>query len=234
MSARVLVVDDEESFVDALSVGLRGEGFTVHVARDGIEALQVFDDVRPDLVLLDVMLPRMSGLDVCRELRSRSTVPILMVTARDDELDAVVGLELGADDYVTKPYSLRELVARMRAALRRSHPNQPLDELLSRTVIDIGDVTLDPDRHEVVVRGEQVHLPLKEFELLETLMSHAGRVVSRESLIDQVWGPNYVGDTKTLDVHIKRLRARVEENPSEPTRIATVRGVGYRFENGRR
>ena len=233
MSARVLVVDDEESFVDALSVGLRGEGFDVHVARDGVEALEVFDDVQPDLVLLDVMLPRLSGLDVCRELRARSTVPILMVTARDDELDAVVGLELGADDYVTKPYALRELVARMRAALRRSQTTRSLDEMLARTAIDVGDVTLDPERHEVLVRGEQIHLPLKEFELLEALMSNAGRVVSRESLIDQVWGPDYVGDTKTLDVHIKRLRARVEENPSEPTRIATVRGVGYRFENGR-
>lgn len=234
MSTRVLVVDDEESFVDALSVGLRDQGFVVHVARDGAEALTVFDDVHPDLVLLDVMLPRLSGLDVCRELRSRSTVPILMVTARDDELDAVVGLELGADDYITKPYALRELVARMRAALRRAQANPQLDELLSRTTLDIGDVSLDPDRHEVVVRGEEIHLPLKEFELLEVLMSNAGRVVTRDSLIDQVWGPDYVGDTKTLDVHIKRLRARLEEDPSQPTRIATVRGVGYRFENGRR
>lgn len=234
MSTRVLVVDDEESFVDALSVGLRNEGFTVDVARDGAEALEVFDDVRPDVVLLDVMLPRLSGLDVCRELRSRSSVPILMVTARDDEVDAVLGLELGADDYITKPYSLRELIARMRAALRRAQTNPALDDLLSRTTLDVGDVTLDPERHEVVVRGEQVHLPLKEFELLEALMSHAGRVVTRDSLIDQVWGPDYVGDTKTLDVHIKRLRARLEEDPSQPTRIATVRGVGYRFENGRR
>ena len=234
MSARVLVVDDEESFVDALSVGLKNEGFTVHVARDGREALEVFDDVHPDLVLLDVMLPRLSGLDVCRELRSRSSVPILMVTARDDELDAVVGLELGADDYIAKPYALRELIARMRAALRRANANATLDEILSRTTLDVGDVTLDPDRHEVVVRGEEIHLPLKEFELLEVLMSNAGRVVTRDALIDQVWGPDYVGDTKTLDVHIKRLRARLEEDPSQPTRIATVRGVGYRFENGRR
>lgn len=234
MSARVLVVDDEESFVDALSVGLRKEGFTVHVARDGKEALEVFDDVQPDLVLLDVMLPRLSGLDVCRELRSRSSVPILMVTARDDELDAVVGLELGADDYITKPYALRELIARMRAALRRAQSNPALDEILSRSTLDVGDVSLDPERHEVVVRGEDIHLPLKEFELLEVLMSNAGRVVTRDSLIDQVWGPDYVGDTKTLDVHIKRLRARVEEDPAQPTRIATVRGVGYRFENGRR
>ena len=234
MSARVLVVDDEESFVDALCVGLRNEGFTVHVARDGAEALEVFDDVHPDLVLLDVMLPRLSGLDVCRELRSRSSVPILMVTARDDELDAVVGLELGADDYITKPYALRELIARMRAALRRAQANPGLDEILSRTTLDVGDVTLDPERHQVVVRGEEIHLPLKEFELLEALMSNAGRVVTRDSLIDQVWGPDYVGDTKTLDVHIKRLRARLEEDPSQPTRIATVRGVGYRFENGRR
>ena len=234
MSAKVLVVDDEESFVDALSVGLRGEGFLVHVARDGLEALKVFDDVQPDLVLLDVMLPRMSGLDVCRELRARSSVPILMVTARDAELDAVLGLELGADDYITKPYSLRELVARVRAALRRSQTMSGLDEVLSRTTLDVGDVSLDPDRHEVMVRGQHVHLPLKEFELLEALMSNAGRVVTRDSLIDQVWGPDYVGDTKTLDVHIKRLRARLEENPAQPTRIATVRGVGYRFENGRR
>ena len=234
MSASVLVVDDEESFVDALRVGLRNEGFTVHVASDGVEALDVFDDVRPDLVLLDVMLPRLSGLDVCRELRSRSSVPILMVTARDGELDAVVGLELGADDYITKPYALRELVARMRAALRRAQASPALDELLSRTTLAVGDVSLDPERHEVVVRGEEIHLPLKEFELLEVLMSHAGRVVTRDSLIDQVWGPDYVGDTKTLDVHIKRLRARLEEDPSQPTRIATVRGVGYRFENGRR
>ena len=234
MSARVLVVDDEESFVDALSVGLRGEGFVVDVARDGVEALKIFDEVQPDLVLLDVMLPRLSGLDVCRELRSRSTVPILMVTARDGELDAVVGLELGADDYITKPYALRELVARIRAALRRAQTVPALDELLARTTLDVGDVSLDPERHEVIVRGETVHLPLKEFELLEALMSNAGRVVTRDSLIDQVWGPDYVGDTKTLDVHIKRLRARLEENPGQPTRIATVRGVGYRFENGRR
>ena len=234
MSARLLVVDDEESFVDALSVGLRNEGFTVHVARDGVEALQAFDDVNPDLVLLDVMLPRLSGLDVCRELRSRSSVPILMVTARDDELDAVVGLELGADDYITKPYALRELIARIRAALRRAQATPALDEILSRTTLDVGDVALDPERHEVVVRGEEIHLPLKEFELLEALMSNAGRVMTRDSLIDQVWGPDYVGDTKTLDVHIKRLRTRLEEDPSQPTRIATVRGVGYRFENGRR
>jgi len=234
VSVRVLVVDDEESFVDALSVGLRSEGFIVHVARDGVEALKVFDDVQPEVVLLDVMLPLMSGLDVCRELRARSSVPILMVTARDAELDAVVGLELGADDYITKPYSLRELVARMRAALRRSQSNPALDEILARTTLDIGDVSLDPERHEVLVRGEEIHLPLKEFELLEALMSNAGRVVTRDSLIDQVWGPDYVGDTKTLDVHIKRLRARLEDNPAQPTRIATVRGVGYRFENGRR
>jgi len=234
MSVRVLVVDDEESFVDALSVGLRSEGFIVHVARDGVEALKVFDDVQPEVVLLDVMLPLMSGLDVCRELRARSSVPILMVTARDAELDAVVGLELGADDYITKPYALRELVARMRAALRRSQSNPALDEILARTTLDIGDVSLDPERHEVLVRGEEIHLPLKEFELLEALMSNAGRVVTRDSLIDQVWGPDYVGDTKTLDVHIKRLRARLEDNPAQPTRIATVRGVGYRFENGRR
>ena len=234
MSPRILVVDDEESFVDALSVSLKAEGFTVAVARTGPEALTVFDEAQPDLVLLDLMLPGISGLDVCREIRSRSQVPILMVTARDSEVDAVVGLELGADDYITKPYGLRELIARIRAALRRAGASASIEEMLTRTVLEVGDVTLDPERHEVEIRGELVHLPLKEFELLEALLSHSGRVVTRESLIDLVWGLDYVGDTKTLDVHIKRLRARVEHDPSSPTRIATVRGVGYRYENGSR
>jgi two-component system response regulator RegX3 len=226
----VLVVEDEESFIEALVVGLKREGFRVKVARDGVEALELFDASRPDLVLLDVMLPRMSGIDVCREIRSRgSRVPIIMVTAKGSEIDTVVGLEVGADDYVTKPYRLRELVARMRAVMRRT-PSE--DALLATTgdAIAVGDVALDPMRHEVRVRGDEVALPLKEFELLELLLDNAGRVLTRDTLIDRVWGPHYVGDTKTLDVHIKRLRTKVEDDPSHPTRITTIRGLGYRYE----
>ena len=227
----VLVVEDEESFVEALVVGLKREGFRVRVARDGLEALEVFDASRPDLVLLDVMLPRMSGVDVCREIRTKSRVPIVMVTAKASEIDTVVGLEVGADDYVTKPYRLRELVARMRAVLRRV-PRE--DEMhTSGDVLEVGDVRLDPECHEVMVRGEEIALPLKEFEVLELLLDNAGRVLTRETLIDRVWGPHYVGDTKTLDVHIKRLRAKVEEDPSHPTRITTIRGLGYRYEKPR-
>jgi two-component system response regulator RegX3 len=226
--ATVLVVEDEESFVDALAVGLKREGFLVKVARDGLEALTLFDSVRPDLVLLDVMLPHLSGVDVCREIRSRSKTPIIMVTAKGGEIDTVVGLEVGADDYITKPYRLRELVARMRAVLRRA-PRQ--DELRSDGgVLEVGDVQLDPERHEVMVRGHHVSLPLKEFDLLELLLLNAGRVLTRETLIDRVWGPNYVGDTKTLDVHVKRLRSKVEDDPSRPRRILTIRGLGYRYE----
>ena len=224
----VLVVEDEDSFVDALTVGLTREGFRVQVARDGAAALDVFDAVNPDLVLLDVMLPKISGIDVCRELRRRSSVPIIMVTAKGAEIDTVVGLEVGADDYVTKPYRLRELVARMRAVLRRrSHEPAPV---LDGEVLQVGDVALDPERHEVVVRGRQVQLPLKEFELLELLLANAGRVLTRDTLIDRVWGTDYVGDTKTLDVHVKRLRAKIEDDPSTPTRIVTIRGLGYKFE----
>ena len=223
----VLVVEDEESFVDALSIGLKREGFRIRVARDGAEALALFDAVQPDLVLLDVMLPRVSGLDVCREIRSRSKVPIIMVSAKTTEIDTVVGLEVGADDYVPKPFRLRELVARMRAALRRAPPSE---EPSDGAVLEVGDVRLDPARHEVFVRGEAVALPLKEFELLELLLDNAGRVLTRETLIDRVWGHDYVGDTKTLDVHIKRLRAKVERDPSSPTRITTIRGLGYKFE----
>jgi two-component system response regulator RegX3 len=227
----VLVVEDEESFVEALVVGLKREGFRVKIARDGLEALEVFDASRPDLVLLDVMLPRMSGVDVCREIRNKSRVPIVMVTAKASEIDTVVGLEVGADDYVTKPYRLRELVARMRAVLRRAPKD---DELLSSgEVLEVGDVRLDPERHEVVVRGSEIALPLKEFELLELLLDNAGRVLTRETLIDRVWGPHYVGDTKTLDVHVKRLRSKVEDDPSQPTRITTIRGLGYRYERPR-
>jgi two-component system response regulator RegX3 len=223
----VLVVEDEESFVDALLVGLKREGFRVTVARDGAEALDVFDAVRPDLVLLDVMLPRISGIDVCREIRARSGVPIIMVSAKTAEIDTVVGLEVGADDYVPKPYRLRELVARMRAALRRARRDETPAE---RTTLEVGDVRLDPERHEVFLRGEPLNLPLKEFELLEVLLDNAGRVLPRDTLIDRVWGYDYVGDTKTLDVHIKRLRAKIEDDPTEPVRIVTIRGLGYKYE----
>jgi two-component system response regulator RegX3 len=224
----ILVVEDEESFVDALTVGLRREGFRVRIARDGAEALEIFDLVRPDLVLLDVMLPRISGVDVCREIRSRSKVPIIMVTARTSEIDTVVGLEVGADDYVSKPYRLRELVARMRAALRRANAAESLAR--GEGAVEVGDVRLDPERHEVFVRGEPVALPLKEFELLQLLLDNAGRVLTRDTLIDRVWGSDYVGDTKTLDVHVKRLRAKVEVDPSKPRSIVTIRGLGYKFE----
>jgi two-component system response regulator RegX3 len=227
--ATVLVVEDEDSFVEALTVGLKREGFRVTVARDGSEALDLFDAVRPDLVLLDVMLPKVSGIDVCRELRRRSSVPIIMVTAKGSEIDTVVGLEVGADDYVTKPYRLRELVARMRAVLRRRAAD-PSTQPLTGDVLQVGDVALDPERHEVVIRGEHVSLPLKEFELLEILLANAGRVLPRDTLIDRVWGTDYVGDTKTLDVHVKRLRAKVEPDPSAPTRIVTIRGLGYKYE----
>ncbi len=224
----ILVVEDEEAFVEALTVGLKREGFRVQVARDGAEALAVFDAVDPDLVLLDVMLPKVSGIDVCRQIRTRSKVPIIMVTAKAAEIDTVVGLEVGADDYVTKPYRLRELVARMRAVLRRS----PLDEPsgVVGEAMTVGDVTIDPEGHEVFVRGERVSLPLKEFELLALLIENAGRVLPRETLIDRVWGLDYVGDTKTLDVHVKRLRSKIEEDPSAPTRIVTIRGLGYKYE----
>jgi two-component system response regulator RegX3 len=225
----ILVVEDEDSFVDALTVGLAREGFRVQVARDGAQALDLFDVVRPDLVLLDVMLPKVSGIDVCRELRSRSKVPIIMVTAKGAEIDTVVGLEVGADDYVTKPYRLRELVARMRAVLRRSPGMGDALPEPSAEALVVGDVQLDPGRHEVVIRGEAVNLPLKEFELLALLLEHAGRVLTRDTLIDRIWGHDYVGDTKTLDVHIKRLRAKVEPDPTNPTHITTIRGLGYKY-----
>jgi two-component system response regulator RegX3 len=228
----ILVVDDEESYRDALTVALEREGFRVEVAADGQEALDQFEATRPSLILLDVMLPRISGVDVCRELRSRSRVPIIMVTARSNEIDAVVGLEVGADDYVSKPFRLRELIARVRAALRRSSEDEQAD-IAAQEVLEIGDVRLDASRHEVFVRGEPVALPLKEFELLELLLANAGRVLTRDVLIDRIWGPNYFGDTKTLDVHVKRLRAKVEEDPSNPSRVVTIRGVGYRYEKPR-
>jgi len=242
----VLLVEDEDSFIDALTLGLTREGFAVQVARDGAEALELFDEMHPDVVLLDVMLPKVSGLDVCREIRSRSEVPILLVTARSSEIDTVVGLEVGADDYITKPYRMRELVARMRAVLRRRMPAAaavvvppspgggallPAGPLPGPATarLDGGDVSVDVSRHEVRIRGELVALPLKEFELLALLVAHPERVVTRELLMQRVWGPDYVGDTKTLDVHIKRLRGKVEVDPAQPERIVTIRGVGYKY-----
>jgi two-component system, OmpR family, response regulator RegX3 len=226
----VLIAEDEESFLDALVIGLGHEGFKVAVARDGSEALRMFEESPPDLVLLDLMLPKISGLDVCRSIRAASSVPIIMVTAKGAEIDTVVALEVGADDYVTKPYRLRELVARMRAVLRRSnHMAGGADAAGSPETIEAGDVRVDTDQRRVFVRGEEVALRRKEFELLHLLVENAGRVLTRDVLIDRIWGSDYIGDTKTLDVHIKRLRSRVEEDPSEPTLITTVRGVGYRF-----
>lgn len=224
----VLIVEDEPSFIEALRIGLGREGFRVEVARDGLEALELFDVVDPDVVLLDVMLPKVSGLDVCRRLRLRSTVPIVMVTAKGGEIDTVVGLEVGADDYVTKPYRIRELVARIRAVMRRRPRQRSAD--LSSAALSVGPVSLDPDEHLVTVDGTAVTMPLKEFELLHLLMANAGRVLARETLIDRVWGSDYVGDTKTLDVHIKRIRAKIEPDPSTPQRIVTIRGLGYKFE----
>jgi two-component system, OmpR family, response regulator RegX3 len=225
--ARVLVVEDEESFSDALSYMLRKEGFEVSVAPTGTSALTQFDRTGADIVLLDLMLPEMSGTEVCRQLRQRSAVPIIMVTARDSEIDKVVGLEIGADDYVTKPYSPRELVARIRAVLRRQSTETA--EVTTPTLA-AGPVRMDVERHVVTVDGTSVQLPLKEFELLELLLRNAGRVLTRGQLIDRVWGADYVGDTKTLDVHVKRLRSKVEPEPSAPRYIVTVRGLGYKFE----
>jgi two-component system response regulator RegX3 len=223
---RVLVVEDEESFSDALSYMLRKEGFEVAVAATGPEALTEFERAGSDIVLLDLMLPGLSGTEVCRQLRQRSNVPIIMVTARDGEIDKVVGLELGADDYVTKPYSPRELVARIRAVLRRR--SEP-EELLP-AALEAGPVRMDVDRHTVSVSGATVSLPLKEFELLEMLLRNAGRVLTRGQLIDRIWGADYVGDTKTLDVHVKRLRAKIEPEPASPRHLVTVRGLGYKYE----
>lgn len=225
---RVLIVEDEESFADPLAFLLRKEGFTAAVATTGQEALEEFDRNGADIVLLDLMLPGMSGTDVCKALRTRSTVPVIMVTARDSEIDKVVGLELGADDYVTKPYSARELIARVRAVLRRGGDTPESDDA---GVLEAGPVRMDVERHVVSVNGSDVPLPLKEFDLLEYLLRNAGRVLTRGQLIDRVWGADYVGDTKTLDVHVKRLRAKVEHDPSTPQHLVTVRGLGYKFES---
>ena len=228
---KVLVVEDEKSFVEALKVGLDREGFDVKVAEDGLMALNLFRTFKPDLILLDVMLPKISGLDVCKEIRTESKVPIIMVTAKGEEIDTVVGLEVGADDYVTKPYRLREVVARMRSLLRRSNWSDETEAISEGRVITVSDIQIDIDKYEVKVRNEIVDFPLKEFELLLLLLENAGRVLTRDVLIDRVWGFDYVGDTKTLDVHIKRLRSKVEKDPSKPQSIITVRGVGYKFVN---
>ncbi|NLG19930.1 MAG: response regulator transcription factor [Actinomycetales bacterium] len=223
---RILVVEDEESFSDPLSYLLKKEGYDVSVAETGPDALTEFDRNGADLVLLDLMLPGLSGVDVCRSLRAKSTVPVIMLTAKDSEVDKVVGLEIGADDYVTKPYSGRELLARIKAVLRRQA--EP-EELLPSTV-ESGPVRMDVERHTVTVDGEPITLPLKEFELLEMLLRNSGRVLTRGQLIDRIWGSDYVGDTKTLDVHVKRLRAKIEPDPGQPQHIITVRGLGYKFE----
>lgn len=223
---RIMVVEDEESFSEALAFMLRREGYEVEVAGDGNLALDMFEQRGADLILLDLMLPGLSGLEVCRQVRVKSQVPIIMLTAKDGEIDKVVGLEIGADDYVTKPFSSRELLARVRSVLRR---NGEPEELLATTV-EAGPVRMDVDRHVVTVRGEAVAMPLKEFDLLELLVRNAGRVLTRAQLIDRVWGADYVGDTKTLDVHVKRLRAKVEDDPGAPAHLLTVRGLGYKFE----
>jgi two-component system response regulator RegX3 len=223
----LLVIEDEESFSETLSYMLTREGFDVRVAATGPAGLEEFERHGADLVLLDLMLPGLSGTEVCRRLREQSDVPVIMLTARDSEVDKVVGLELGADDYVTKPFSARELVARIRAVLRRRSDTV---ETIVSGVVEAGPVRLDADRHIVTVRGESVTLPLREFELLEMLLRNAGRVLTRNQLIDRLWGSNYVGDTKTLDVHVKRLRSRVEEDPARPRHLVTVRGLGYKFE----
>ncbi|GAA2469548.1 MULTISPECIES: response regulator transcription factor [Terrabacter] len=226
--SRILIVEDEVSFSDPLSYLLKKEGYDVAVAETGPDGLAEFDKNGADLVLLDLMLPGLSGVDVCRALRQRSSVPVIMLTAKDSEIDKVVGLEIGADDYVTKPYSSRELLARVKAVLRRlAEP----EDLLPST-LESGPVRMDVERHTVSVEGRSASLPLKEFELLEMLLRNSGRVLTRMQLIDRVWGSDYVGDTKTLDVHVKRLRAKIEPDPANPVHIVTVRGLGYKFEAG--
>jgi len=223
----VLVVEDEQSLREPLVYILQREGFDVFEAADGPSALVQWQNNSPDLILLDLMLPGMSGVDVCREIRTRSSVPIIMVTAKDSEVDKVVGLEIGADDYVVKPYSTRELLARIKAVLRRGAAPESNE---TRSVLEAGPVRLDTERHAVTVDGEPVTLPLKEFELLEYLMDNTNRVLTRGQIIDRVWGSNYYGDTKTLDVHVKRIRSKIEPDPANPKLIVTVRGLGYKFE----
>ncbi|MDO5513231.1 response regulator transcription factor [Corynebacterium sp.] len=230
MTTTILIVEDEESLADPLAFLLRKEGFEVIIAGDGPTALVEFERNDIDIVLLDLMLPGMSGTDVCKQLRATSSVPVIMVTARDSEIDKVVGLELGADDYVTKPYSSRELIARIRAVLRRGVDPEPLIDEVEDQILEGGRVRMDVERHTVTVAGEPVPMPLKEFDLLEYLLRNAGRVLTRGQLIDRIWGADYVGDTKTLDVHVKRLRSKIEEEPSRPKQLVTVRGLGYKFE----
>lgn len=223
---KILLVEDEESLSDPLSYLLEREGYDVSIAEDGLKAVEMFELHGADIILLDLMLPGLPGTEVCRAIRAKSMVPIIMLTAKDTEIDKVVGLELGADDYVTKPYSSRELLARIRAVLRRG---QAQGSEGSSNVLEAGGVRVDVDRYVVTVRGEDMQLPLKEFELLEMLVRNAGRVMTREQLIDRVWGSDYVGDTKTLDVHVKRLRTKIEENPSKPELLVTLRGLGYKL-----
>jgi two-component system response regulator RegX3 len=225
--SRILVVEDEETLAEAISFLLSKEGFEVEIAEDGPAAVTAFEKNGADLILLDLMLPGLSGTEVCRQIRAKSSVPIIMLTAKDSEIDKVVGLEIGADDYVTKPYSSRELIARIRAVLRRGELGETNTV---EGVLSVGPIRLDSDRHVISVNNEQVALPLKEFELLEFLMRNSGRVLTRMQLIDRVWGSDYVGDTKTLDVHIKRLRAKIEKDPANPEMIQTVRGMGYKLE----
>jgi two-component system response regulator RegX3 len=222
---RILLVEDERSLREPLAFLLEREGYRVTMAKDGPGALEAFDRNNPDLILLDLMLPGLSGTEVCRQIRTRSNVPIIMLTAKDSEVDIVVGLELGADDYVTKPYSSRELLARMRAVLRRKGDATAANE----DILTAGEVSMDVERHTLTVRGQPVTLPLKEYELLEVLLRNAGRVLTRGQLMDRVWGPGYVGDSKTLDVHVKRIRGRIERDPAVPVMLVTVRGLGYRF-----
>lgn len=230
MSSHILLVEDEPSISEPLAFLLQREGYTVQVIANGQEAADSFEASDADLVLLDLMLPGLSGTEVCRSIRTKSQVPIIMLTAKDSEIDIVVGLELGADDYITKPYSSRELLARVRAAMRRAEISQAAPEDLQfDSVLEEEGIRLDTERHTVSVHGKEMAMPLREFELLELLMSNSGRVLTRGQLIDRVWGSDYYGDTKTLDVHIKRIRSRIEENPKDPKLVTTVRGVGYRF-----
>ncbi|MFC0316319.1 response regulator [Gordonia phosphorivorans] len=225
----VLIVEDEESLADPLAFLLRKEGFEASIINDGAEAVAAFDRLSPDIVLLDLMLPGMSGTEICKLIRAKSSTPVIMVTARDNEIDKVVGLELGADDYITKPYSARELIARIRAVLRRGGVVADDDDT-AIGVLEVGPVRMDVQRHTVTAAGAEVTLPLKEFDLLEYLLRNAGRVLTRSQLIDRVWGADYVGDTKTLDVHVKRLRSKIEPDPSQPRHLITLRGLGYKFE----
>ncbi len=226
---KVLVIEDEESFITALKVGLTREGFTVEVQSDGAEALNTFKTFNPDIVLLDLMLPNRSGVDICRDIRKIAKTPIIMVTAKSEEIDTVLGLEVGADDYISKPYRLHELIARMRAQLRRANwGDEPVAQYQTRKTT-IGDITIDPNRHEVFKGDTQITLPLKEFELLLLLMRNAGQVLTRGILIDHIWGVDYYGDMKTLDVHIRRIRSKIETDPSNPKRILTIRGLGYKY-----